>query len=93
VHLTHHNKMELWNEPTRPSWNMLEAWFVHKDLIWSFGPKQWTWRFISRINAELKLLNQRPLKKHGLVQSPMYLIWKLLVVKHLHTFLTKREAN
>jgi hypothetical protein len=32
VHLTHHNKMELQNEPIGPSWNVLEAWFVHKDL-------------------------------------------------------------
>jgi hypothetical protein len=25
MHLTHHNKMELWNEPIGPSWNALEA--------------------------------------------------------------------
>jgi hypothetical protein len=25
VHLTHHNKMELQNEPTRPSWSALKA--------------------------------------------------------------------
>ncbi len=25
VHLTHHNKMELRNEPIGPSWNALEA--------------------------------------------------------------------
>jgi hypothetical protein len=36
VHLTHHNKMELQNEPTRPSWSALKAWFVHKDFIWNF---------------------------------------------------------
>jgi len=25
VHLTHHNQMELWNEPIGPSWSVLEA--------------------------------------------------------------------
>ncbi len=47
VHLTHHNKMELWNEPIGPSWNALKAWFVHKDLTWSFGSRWWTWPFTS----------------------------------------------
>jgi hypothetical protein len=32
VHLTQHNKMELWNKPTRPSWGALKTWFVHNDL-------------------------------------------------------------
>jgi hypothetical protein len=32
LHLTHHNKMGLWNEPIGPSWSVLEAWFGHMDL-------------------------------------------------------------
>ncbi len=74
VHLTHHNKMELQNEPIEPSWSVREAWFLHKDLSWNFGLSWWTLLFTSKINAQLKLLIQKPRKKHGLVQNPMYLI-------------------
>jgi hypothetical protein len=80
---THHNKMELQNEPMGPSWNVIETWFVHKDLTWSFGPRRWTWRFTSRINAQWKLLSQSPHKKHGLVKSPMHLIWEFSIAKHM----------
>ncbi len=90
VHLTHHNKMELRNEPIGPSWSAQKAWFLHKELIWSFGPRRWTQRFTSRIDAQLKFLIQRPRKKHGPMQNPMYLIWEFLVAKHLHTFLMKK---
>jgi hypothetical protein len=38
-------------------------------------------------------LSHRPRKKHGPVESPMYLIWEFLVEKHLSTFMMKREAN
>jgi hypothetical protein len=89
VHLTHHNKMELWNEPIGPSWNALKTWFVHKDLAWNFGLKQWTWQFISRIYAELKLLIKKPHKKHGLEESLMYPIWEFSVAKHMRPFLMK----
>jgi hypothetical protein len=36
VHFTHHNNMELRNKPLKPSWNVLNASFVHKDLTWTF---------------------------------------------------------
>ncbi len=93
MHLTHHNKMELRNEPIGSSWNALETWFMHKDLTWSFGPKRWTWRFTSRIDAQQKLLIQKPFKKHGPVQSLMYIIWEFSIAKHMPTFLMKKEAN
>ncbi len=51
VHLIHHNKMELWNQPTRPSWGALKAWFVHNNLTWSFGLRWCTWWFTSKIDA------------------------------------------
>ncbi len=93
MHLTHHNKMELQNEPIGPSWSVLEAWFVHKDLTWSFKLRWWTQWFISRIDAQLKLLIWKPCKKHGPVEILIYLIWKFSVTKHMHTILMKRKAN
>jgi hypothetical protein len=85
VHLTHHNKMELWNKPIGPSWSVLEAWFMHKDLTWNFGLRRWTWWFKSRIDAQLKLLIQKPHKKHGLVKKPN--------VFHLRVFSYKTYAH
>ncbi len=41
----------------------------------------------------IKVLDSKAPQETWMVQSPMYLINKFLVVKHLCIFLMKREAN
>ncbi len=93
VRLIRHNKMVLQNVPIEPSWNVQEAWFLHKDWNLNFGAKQWTQRCTSKINVQPRLLIPRPLKKHGVVGNPMCLIWKFLVVKPLHMSPMRRGPN
>jgi hypothetical protein len=42
VRLIPHNKMVLRNVSIEPSWNVREAWFLHKGWNLNFGAKWWT---------------------------------------------------
>jgi len=66
---------------------------LHKGWNLNFGAKRWTRRCTSKIDVQPRLLIPRPLKKRGMVQNLMCLIWEFLVIKPLHMSLMRRGPN